>query len=524
MTKPHGTESSRSWRQDLRTDLSDRPIWCLALLWAVFQIWLVKYPPMIDFPQHVAQVALLQDLVTGRSSWSHEFWINVKTPYLIGYGLSFLLATVVTPLVAMKAVLTVAAAAFLFGAWSLRRVAGADRSMDWMAVAAFTGFAYHWGFVTFLVASPILLAFVLLLHHVCRTERPALPSVALAAVGVGLLLAHGLMFVFAWCLAGAMLLVNLPRQRFSLWLVRAWPLLAMAVCAMVYFYIARSTEQTINGGVSTRVDVNLNPINRIRPLLTLALDHKSGSAVMLMSMGLLAAPWLMGLRPVMRLNHPAVVFFAVTLGFLLVVPGSLMDTGFVYERFAVFFFPAYGCLFMAGGGTALRWQAPRRFLAVALMFTVTALVCAHRTHVARTFDAHMKGLDAILAVAEPGQRMVYLPLEEHLDPRREDNLFVHTGAYYQAMNHGLVDFNFAWFAPQIVRFRPEHRPAIKVGFEWAPEKFDWVAHQGDRYRLFLFRGGKAADHHRLLGRPNCDVRLQATEGQWFLYEVPPCKP
>ncbi len=35
-------------------------------------IWLAPFPPMADFPQHAGQVALLRDLLLGRSPWSGE--------------------------------------------------------------------------------------------------------------------------------------------------------------------------------------------------------------------------------------------------------------------------------------------------------------------------------------------------------------------------------------------------------------------------------------------------------------------
>ena len=51
----------------------------------------------------------------------------------------------------------------------------------------------------------------------------------------------------------------------------------------------------------------------------------------------------------------------------------------------------------------------------------------------------------------------------------------------------MVDFNFAWFPPQIVRFRPQHLPAWLPGLEWKPDRFNWTLHRGADYRYFFVR-------------------------------------
>jgi hypothetical protein len=85
--------------------------------------------------------------------------------------------------------------------------------------------------------------------------------------------------------------------------------------------------------------------------------------------------------------------------------------------------------------------------------------------------------------------------------------------------HGLTDFNFAWFTPQIVRYKPDRQPPIHIGFEWSPDQFDWKRHEGDHYRYFFVRGAHQGADVLFRGAP-CMPREIISEGAWKVYENP----
>ena len=68
--------------------------------------WLARHPPMIDLPQHAAQVTLLRDMLLGQSPWADLFRINPFTPYIIGYGLALPLSLIMPIAAAMKLLLS----------------------------------------------------------------------------------------------------------------------------------------------------------------------------------------------------------------------------------------------------------------------------------------------------------------------------------------------------------------------------------------------------------------------------------
>src|SRR4051812_35236964 len=90
-----------------------RLLWLLFIAWGAAIFWIAPHPPMVDFPQHAAQISLLRDLVSGRSPWSSQLQINLLTPYLIGYGLASLLSFAMPVVYAMKLLLSVAYLLFI---------------------------------------------------------------------------------------------------------------------------------------------------------------------------------------------------------------------------------------------------------------------------------------------------------------------------------------------------------------------------------------------------------------------------
>src|SRR3954451_16068160 len=79
-----------------------RWLFMFTVLCSALIFWLAPHPPMIDLPQHAAQVTLLRDMLLGQSPWADYFHINVFTPYIIGYGLALPLSFIMPIAAAMK--------------------------------------------------------------------------------------------------------------------------------------------------------------------------------------------------------------------------------------------------------------------------------------------------------------------------------------------------------------------------------------------------------------------------------------
>ena len=127
---------------------------------------------------------------------------------------------------------------FVAACVGLRRQMGSDRRLDWLFIPSFFGFAYAWGFSTFLVAAPIGVLFIALAHR--YADRPAVRSgVALAVAGIVLFFAHGLVFLLG-CLVGGVFLVL--RCRLARLLPAALPYAALGLWCLLYAVVRLRLE------------------------------------------------------------------------------------------------------------------------------------------------------------------------------------------------------------------------------------------------------------------------------------------
>lgn len=491
-------------------------LWATALIGLVV-IWIAPRPPMIDLPQHAGQVALLRDLLFGRSRWAPELTINFVTPYLIGYGLALPLSLVMPVAAAIKTVTSFAYAGYVAGCLAIRRELKAPPQLDAFYLVPFFGFAYGWGLYTFLVAAPVGLAFIWLALKYARAPKPA-TGAGLAALGLALLFCHGLLFLVAAGIGGLLLLVR--AKRFWRFLFDAWPYAILLAACAALFVITRDREAALTAHFARRVD--MGPVLvRVAALSVFTFDSAAGWArVAFVAFALL--PFLAGLRLQLRDRERLVIagsIFAV----MALVPGYAWSTSLLYQRFALFALPAYAWLF---GPEPSPTNATERAIASragGLALAAAAVVLALHAVQAWRFSGEAEDFDTVLARAEPGQRALSLMFDTSSDAGVDSAVYLHFPLWYQAEKHGFVDFNFAVFHPQVVRMNRREQVSRWEDLAWNPEHFDWRADHGDRYRYFFVRHSQPLPPTLFAGAPCPPVRIVAS-GEWELYEAKACLP
>ena len=478
---------------------------------------------MIDLPQHAGQVALLRDLALGRSPWAGEVQVNLATPYLIGYGLAFPLAFLMPVVAALKTVLTAAYAAFIAVCIGIGRELGASRKLDAYYAFSFFGFAHAWGMYTFLVAAPVGLAFIWLCIRYARSGGAA-RGFGLAALGIALLLSHGLLFLFAAFVGGLILLVRATSLR-SL-IVQSWPFWILLAAGGALFMISRQHEAAIVPGLGNAV---------LRGPLK---DHLAAYAfnafgatfnasaafrdpwLLLGAAFFVGAPLLAGLRPDWRRREALVIAIVVTEATLL-APEYAWGTALLYERFALFIPPAYAWLLREGPrGDGLVASRLRPWLGLVAGAACAAVLVQH-ARLQFEFGREQRDFEDVLVRAAPGQRALAMIFDPASDAGRNPAAYLHHALWYQAERSGFVDFNFAMFRPQITRFRPGHVPALDDRLAWTPQKFDWRANGGDRYRYFFMRTAGPPPATVFAGAPCAPAEI-VVSGRWRLYERGRC--
>jgi hypothetical protein len=474
----------------------------LACLLCALPVLLSTYPPMVDLPQHAAQIASLKSMLLG-SGWPYADMHQIKpfTPYWLGYLLVMALSFPFGIVWATK--LVVAAAASLF-AWSAARFCtrlGTDPTWNWMLLALPFGFAYHWGFLNFIVAAPFGFLFLsALLDLKGRSDWRACLRIALWLHF--LFFAHVLATAF-FCMI-AMLLVASPWNGFRDWMRRCLPVFTILPLTGMWLWTSMLNSPRA-GQILWQVGVE-----RLTGLLPALVSVPSQWPGVLIGLFFLLVPFLTGASP--KRSWIAWTPFGLYVAWMLFFPHDPGGVAFAYHRFGIFGLPLYLICFEKDAtrpdpthSTILRYG-----LAVTA-FALLGWQCIRTL----TFNLEVAGYREVIAHAEPGKRMMALLFAPGSHASTAP-VMVHFGSWYQAEHDGLVDYSFAsnWMQP--LQYRQDAPRGIYQGFEWHPEALDWQRHRGDLYDYVLVKD--SLDDSRWIHEKSAGTMLYlASSGDWQLY-------
>ncbi|MFI5000309.1 MAG: hypothetical protein ACHQK9_10570 [Reyranellales bacterium] len=474
--------------------------------------WFVPRLPMTDLPQHAGQVALWHDMLLGKSKWQSLLYINYFTPYLAGAGFALPLSFLMPVSAALKLVLTVAYYGFVAASVALRRRLGGDPRLDWLFIPGFFGYAYAWGFYTFLVAVPIGMLFIVLAHRYAGRPTPILGAV-LVLLDLVLFFSHGLVFLYANCIGGVFLLLG--RRRLAPLLVAMLPYAAVGLWCVAYVLVRpRLAGDSLDDMLGTfgwdSSRLNFLVLSIAWPVGDVDADWRLGPLVLLM----LAAPIALGAR-LNRRDSSAFAPLLVTVLLWVLVPFSGVWS--LYQRFALFLLPFYAVIF----------RPPERVTRRVILWIWLPVVswAFLAVHVERlfAFAKESAGFDEVLAVTEPGQRAFALIFDATSAAAGHDNPYLHLPLWYEAEKGGFVDFNFAVFPQEVVRYRPNRVPAAFKGPPWAwrpGRHFDRKWLEDASYRYFFVRN--TAPLPPAFFPADCQPKLLKSAGSWSVFENVNC--
>jgi hypothetical protein len=502
----------------LKNFVNSRLLLVLLTAWGALIFWMAPHPPMVDFPQHAAQISLLSDLIAGRSPWSAQMQINLLTPYLVGYGLASLLSFVMPVVAAMKLLLSLAYISFVAVGIAFRKRVSADSRLDWIFVPTFFGFCYAWGMYTFLLAAPIGLFFILQADRYASGQTVRRGAV-LTLTGLVLLISHGMTFVFGWGVGVLLLALKVPRRWKSITLFL--PYLILLVAGVFFYKSGKQLDATIIHNPLPLI-YGSGLLMRLKEAaqFPFSFEMKMGSDKSLLPviLAIMIAPFLLGLRVNWRRTASWVPFFCVCLLFF-VLPNQADNTSLLYSRYSLFLLPTYVWLFSAESGTkdvASKPNIVRSRFSQAILVAACIFVLGSTSLNAWRFGKETQEFDTQVSKLAGGGRALGLIFDPGSAAAKSWVVYIHYPAWYQAGKQGLTDFNFAWFTPQVVRYRPGASPAVAIGFEWKPGNFDWVKHQGASYRYFFVRGKHSAS--MVFRDAPCQPKVAIDTEMWKVYE------
>jgi len=475
-------------------------------------IWAPGRPAMVDISQHSAEISMWRDLLLGRSAWAVDLRVDLATPYFLGYALALPLAFLMTPLAAIKVVLTAAYAAFGLIGRAVGRELDAPATLDSYYFIPFFSIAWSYGMFPFLVAAPLGLGLIWASLRYARGGGAGW-GLLVSALGLATLFSHA--FVFAFAMAAGAGLVAISGRPLRRLIPMTWPFIAPSLVCLLLFFHATGSEAASVGHYGLRVHVG-PAILRVGALLGGGFDDWTDSWSWSVGLCLYFLPFICGLRIASK-RRDAWVIAGVLVAIIALTPLAILEM-WIYPRFSMFVLPAYAWLFAQPSTATSRltgWLTPRIGLFAAVL---GGFGLVQHINEQLTFSREARDFDAILAHAAPGRRALSLVYDQHSAVVANPLAYLHFPQWYAVEKGGFVDLSFANDPHEVVRFSHTPPPPYDdVTFEMTnhpgrpvdPARWSYIFVRG-RIPPGVFAG--------------CQPVQIAAEGSWRLLEPRPCQP
>jgi hypothetical protein len=514
-----------------------------AALW-VLPLWVVAFPPMVDYPQQLALAAILRFYSDPVRRFRETYELALWTPHglfkLLAAGLAWVMPIEVAGKVIVSASLLAVGAAAL----ALCRRTRAPGWYALLALALTYNSIFYWGFVDNLLALPLALGGAALADRLLDGPFGARAWLALAATCLLFYTVHlQFLLIFAGTV-GWLALCRLPQwnwdwRRFALWLSALAPGVAACGAVMAYGVLRAPTgviseyERRMRNAPPLRLPL-ATKLARLPDILFGPYPGRAGWVML----GLLVVTGVVAVafrerRPFGRgdegqrsgnavaaeRSEPRGLLFtsrfatlAAWVALLYLILPEFRGGYLIAERVA----PLAAMLAVV----ALPSPAlARRRLVGVLVAAVLVFQFGQTLSAFLRFRAESAGLAAVLEGTAPGENLAGLIIDRGSAIWGGMPIYLHTPAYYQVEKGGRILFSFAELFQTSARFRPgtSWDDLLREWNDWNPQFFDYGRH-GGRFRYFLVRGGPREVLAAFGGDPKRLGLKGKTAGEWWLFE------
>jgi len=488
-------------------------------LWSL-PLWLIRFPPMVDYPQQLAAASILRFYGDPARGLRQLYEIVLLRPQglfeMITAGLAFLL-----PIEAAgKLVVSLCLLAVPLCVLLLCRRTGRPAWYALLALAVTYNHAFYWGFADNLVAYPLVLLGIALADRAFDGPFRWTSWTLLAAIGLLFYTVHlEFLLVFAGAV-GWLGIVRRPGLRgLTLWLSSLVPGLALGMGVLSWAHLHAAEIMTAYQQRLAADPAHYTSLAAKASRMPEILFGGSADGLCYLLVAVLLAVFLA--LAVSRsgeggaLYRTRFVSLAAWIGLLFFILPDFTRGYLVSDRLL----PLAVMLLIPG----LPCPAPRRLRFAALLTAgLLALQLLRTTTGFFNFAAEADGLGELLDQAAPGQSLAGLIYETggelgangwEVPPE-----LIHFPAWYQVLKGGRIHFSFLQFFNSPVAYRPgrdEDGPLLAEWNEWSPQRFVYPRH-ASHYRYFLVRGGP--EHVAAAFGPYLQETRVLRAGRWFLVE------
>ncbi len=462
---------------------------------------MAPFPPSTDLAQHMAQVRLAGDVLSGRAPEMAIAWL---APNNLAYAILGALSAVMPPTTAARVGLWLLVLSWALASLALAVRRGRDPLLGVTAsVLAFQASVY-WGFLNFLVGWPVFVVWLQLTGTPARTSKRWRHYLALVAVGLLLYSAHILWFVLGgvWVL----LVGTLIRPPRVTWLLQLGSMVPGALLASVWYPQLVQHRAQFETGALWRSDwwQRLQPMELLKTIMGGPAGPSPaamGGALAFWVLMVLITRW----GEVRRHSDRALLLAAAMLGLLaLVAPDKYMNTIYFAQRWA----PCSAALLLVG------LPVPRLPFRAAFSAGILGAVCMATCLAWHSFSTvEMTGFRAALDASPPNARVLGLDMVGESD-FVGGRPFMQMMAYLQAEKGGSLNFSFAEHGSSLVSYRAPRERSWNPTLVWHAER----AQMADILAFdIVLMNAVPRDHQDF--REHAPVLPITKTGRWRLYSV-----
>lgn len=456
---------------------------------------------MVDLPQHAGQISLLKSMFSETFEFRKLLDIQLLTPYWLGYGIIYLLSIPLGVVTATKLTVALALAGFPLSADRFLKSQHANPYWSWLLIPATYGFAFEWGFLNFLIAVPLGFLF---LSQLKLTDKPYTKKelVKTAIWCHVLFFAHALVMVVFISIAALLL----HKKKARAWLSRLMPLFSITPIFSIWFLSKIFNQSEIKGSGPWGLG-----LHRVAEFIPSMIALPATGYFIIASTLICTLIVLTGRKPSVQTSKiaPFILYTAI----MMVGPNYLFGTFFVYNRFSYIGLPLFLIMFTAAEPKSAADSRQRNYLNATLIVASLILISYQALKIIG-YAKESIAFQKVLEKMEPEKRALGLVFFRN-SAFYTAPTYLHYPVWYQATRQGLVDFNFASFFPQVVKYKPESLPPADPNFVWMPQTFQWQAHEKYNYTYFLVKHPQDLSMNIF---PGNEAELIMNTGEWWLYK------
>ena len=449
--------------------------------------WIVRHPPMMDLPFHLATTRIIHDLHDPAYGFDADFDVRLGSTQYLAY---YLLGSAVAYVVGVANSGVVLVSAYLGGTVlalrSLLAALGKDERLCLFVVPLLVNVLFMFGLFPFLIGVPLL--FAALACAVRHVERPTPARGALlAATSVLLFFSHvtpfGL-FAIGWA-------ALFPWKRPRVWLRAAWPAVP-SIAAVLWWALSTNAGKLTRGVVTASAD---DPRKTLDASLADAhswlvdIFRDNTDEVIFIAFGMivvLAIALGQGDRdPSHRMARAYGVVPLACIALYFTLPEYHGYISIIAQRFPI--------LFAMTAIPLLRFPTGWRgglvtVLVVGVGIASIVNACRHFRAFERTEVGDIEG--AIASI--PSKKRVCALIFDRRSTITKLEPFLHFGSYYQLEKGGVVQFTYAGYPHWPVDFKPGRYPPpglpARRFWEWDPHQVSVENEIMPYYDYVLTRG------------------------------------